>query len=411
MTETGIGSQTFLNRVRIGHWLVPLAVAVSAGLAVLVLVGTLPVLQALLAGASTWTMAGLALAATLRRRDHRSKDDRERLSTLEDLHARFGIAEHLGAFGTFLIERTARSPVWSAGAFRLFGSDSNGIEPTLREFTEAIHPQDRRLWIDLHRKAMREGGEAKLEYRFLRDGGEPIWIRSIARAESGRAGRIERLAGVAQVITSMRALRQQLAESEAKFRDLTNMSSDWVWETDQDSRWSFLSDGAEALFGPWIASLIGRRLWDLQDNEAAFGRPDWRAQRALMTSRAPFEDFEYALVSPDRKPYFIALSGRPAFGPDKEFVGYRGVGRDISREVQQRMLLRFESDLAALIRERSDPEQVVTAIIGKVCSSMGWVGGVNIAPIRKRRSFTVRERAGDKRFMRMVSQLPSEFTL
>ena len=168
---------------------------------------------------------------------------------LEDLQARFGIAEHLGAFGTFLIERTARSPVWSVGAFRLFGSDSNGIEPTLREFTEAIPPQDRRLWIDLHRKAMREGGEAKLEYRFLRDGGEPIWIRSIARAETGRAGRIERLAGVAQDITSMRAMRQQLAESEAKFRDLTNMSSDWVWETDLDYRWSFFSDGAEALFG------------------------------------------------------------------------------------------------------------------------------------------------------------------
>ena len=45
-----------------------------------------------------------------------------------------------------------------------------------------------------------------------------------------------------------------------KFRDLTSMSSDWVWETDTQHQWSYFSGSASSVLGPWVASLLGRRV-------------------------------------------------------------------------------------------------------------------------------------------------------
>ena len=53
-------------------------------------------------------------------------------------------------------------------------------------------------------------------------------------------------------------MQQQLAASENKFRELTSMSSDWVWETDSDLRFSWLSATYEQVTGIAPARVIGR---------------------------------------------------------------------------------------------------------------------------------------------------------
>ena len=267
-------------------------------------------------------------------------------------------------------------------------------EPSLREFALAIHPEDRTRWIETHRRALKTGGEARVEYRYLRHGRDTAWIRSIARAEAGAGGRIERLAGVAQDVTGIRAMQQQLASSEAKFRDLTNMSSDWIWETDAQHQWSYFSGSAASVLGGWVKSLIGRRLWELPGSQFAFEQPDWQGQRTLMDSQAPFESFEYAVIDPEGNAHFVAISGRAVFDAGGTFIGYRGVGRNITREKQQRLLLRIESDIATIMREQNDPERVITGILVTLCTLMGCIGGASLVAAPRRHGFKVQERWG-----------------
>ncbi len=373
--------------------------------------GKLGWVSALLLSSLAWAGAAFALLLRLHLHGNRSSRQQRRLQAMRELQTQHGIAEQLGGFGAWVIDRTRNRFVWSPGAFGLFGFDPQAGEPALRRFTEAIHEDDRQRWIDAHRRALDRGGEACIEYRFARSEHETIWVRSIARAERNGRGQVQRLGGVAQDITGIRAMQQQLASSEAKFRELTHMSSDWVWETDASHQWSYFSDSVDAVLGSWVRQLAGRCPWELPDSLLAFEQPDWQAQRALMASHAPFENFEYAVIDPDRVARFVSISGRATYDASGAFCGYRGVGKDITREKQQRLLLKLESEIASIMREQSDPERVITAILITLCGVLGWSGGANLVMQPGRRSFAPRERWGYPGFTRMIAQLPCEIPL
>jgi PAS domain S-box-containing protein len=199
-----------------------------------------------------------------------------------------------------------------------------------------------------------------------------------------------RLAGIVQDITAMRAMAQQLAASEAKFRDLTQLSADWVWETDPAHKLSFVSDSAcAALGGDWVKSGIGKRRWQLRTTD--FPKADWDRHRADLAANRPFEAFEFGLLDPTGNVHLVSLSGRPIFDDNGRFRGYRGVGREVTRERQQQLLLQLEGEMASIMREQTEPERVITALIITLCGLMGWSGGAHLVQIPGTRALTVRE--------------------
>ncbi|MBN9460749.1 MAG: EAL domain-containing protein [Burkholderiales bacterium] len=358
-----------------------------------------PVVAALLA------LAGIALLGAALRRA--LSERRRSLEALDQLQERNDAAENLAALGSWVHDLRHNTLQLSAGALRLFGIDPAAGVPPPPEFLAHIHPNDQPRWQQAHRASMRDGREARVEFRWIRPNREVVWVRSVARSERDARGETVRIAGVVQDITGMRAMQQQLASSEAKFRDLTHLSSDWIWETDAQHRVSFLSDSIDAVIGPWRRALIGRRRWD--HPEADFLHPDWDTHRATCEAHRPFEDFEFAQIDPQGKVHYLSLSGRPVFDDGGRFAGYRGTGRDITLEKQQRMLLEIEGDIAAIMREQTDPQRVVTAIVITLCGKLGWIGGVHL--VRSGRAIAVRERWGYPAFTRMVADLPAEIPL
>lgn len=332
---------------------------------------------------------------------HRSID------SLVGLQSRHEAAEQLGGLGSWVHDLRDSSLHWSTGAFRLFGIDPADGVPDPREIRAHIHPNDQERWQHAHRQAIRTGSEMRVEYRWMRPNRTVIWVRSVGRAERDANGEPTRLTGIVQDITGMRAMQQQLAASEAKFRDLTHLSSDWIWETDAQHRVSFLSDSLDAVLGRWARSAIGRRRWEI--SEADFLRPDWDTHRAICEAHKPFENFEFSQIDPDGEVHHLSLSGHPIYDDQEQFAGYRGVGRDITREKEQRMLLEIEGDVAAIMREQTEPQRVITAIIITLCGKLGWLGGVHL--VRSGRGIAARERWGYPAFTKMVSDLPEEIAL
>ncbi len=127
------------------------------------------------------------------------------------------------------------------------------------------------------------------------------------------------------------------AESEARFRyeeqrfkDFAEASSDWFWEMGPDLRFTYMSERVRKTIGIEPTSVLGKRRQDIADTTI---EPDaWARHFADLDAGRAFRDFTYRIATPDGGHRFISISGRPIHGPGGRFMGYRGVGRDITRE-------------------------------------------------------------------------------
>ena len=120
-----------------------------------------------------------------------------------------------------------------------------------------------------------------------------------------------------------------LRKSEAQFRALTALSSDWYWEVNADFRYTFVSDGATRSGMPDALRVLGKRPRegrDAADNEI------WARQKARLLRHEAFRDFEMAQPGPDGTLQVLRISGEPMFDDAAQFVGYRGVGRNVTSE-------------------------------------------------------------------------------
>jgi len=81
-----------------------------------------------------------------------------------------------------------------------------------------------------------------------------------------------------------------------------------------------------------------------------FVEPDaetWRKHREARDAHQPFRDFEVARPAADGGKRYISISGLPVFDKSGAFIGYRGVGRDITaRKRAEEALRRSEAYLA-----------------------------------------------------------------
>jgi len=111
----------------------------------------------------------------------------------------------------------------------------------------------------------------------------------------------------------------ELRDSEARFQRFTELSSDWYWEQDADGNLTRFS-------GP-VAEMLGIGSEDEPQR--------WNAtERALLdekiAAREPFLDFIYSRQNADGSMQYLQVSGEPMFDNGSRFVGYRGIGLDIT---------------------------------------------------------------------------------
>ncbi|HEY0878602.1 MAG TPA: PAS domain-containing protein, partial [Zeimonas sp.] len=203
---------------------------------------------ACLVAASCAALGAIALASARQVRRARARRGAEALLRSS---ARQDGVEQLAGLGSWIHDLHANTLHWSEGAFRLFGIDPAAGVPPPKTLLAHIHPNDQERWRETHRRAMKAGREVHVEFRWMRPNRDLIWVRSVGQPERDERGEIVRMSGLVQDITGIRAMQQQLAASEAKFRDLTHLSSDWIWETDAQHRVSFLSDSFGAVVGNW----------------------------------------------------------------------------------------------------------------------------------------------------------------
>ena len=119
----------------------------------------------------------------------------------------------------------------------------------------------------------------------------------------------------------------ELRESEARFRRLTELASDWYWERDEAGHFT-------QVFGP-VMEMLGLPNDTLPDQTSEAQAARWNEAERLaldanMAARRPFLDFVYSRINADGTRQYFQVSGEPMFDNTGRFTGYRGVGKEVT---------------------------------------------------------------------------------
>jgi len=196
-------------------------------------------------------------------------------------------------------------------------------------------------------KALRD---VVLEVR--RPGRGSVWVALNGRAHRDETGTFAGYEGVGRDITEQRLAYLKLAESERRHALMAELSVDWYWQTDAEHRIDEFGPVARDLLGERATEALGQTRWALHPDGASDA--EWAAHRADLDARRPFRGFEYAIRHPGRSLRWISIGGQPRFDARGQFIGYHGVGRDITlRKRAERVLLNRNKALERMVADRT----------------------------------------------------------
>jgi len=179
--------------------------------------------------------------------------------------------------------------------------------------------------------------------------------------------------GTARLAQSLQAANAGLHQERERFRALTQLSADWFWEQDEELRFTEVSVGTGESSHARSAYL-GKRRWDLPwidvDDET------WRRHRQQLERREPFHDLELPFLDGEGRIRVFSSSGAPAYDEAGGFIGYRGVGRDVSERKRQERRELVQHRISRLLAESTSVEHAVPEVLKAVCQTFRWSGGV-----------------------------------
>ena len=119
----------------------------------------------------------------------------------------------------------------------------------------------------------------------------------------------------------------QLRESEARYRSLTELASDWYWEQDEQGSFTKVNGPVLDMLGIQVdahATLPADAL------VASWNEAEREILKSKIFARQPFLDFIFGRINADGSKQRFKVSGEPMFNQSGRFMGYRGIGVELA---------------------------------------------------------------------------------
>jgi PAS domain S-box-containing protein len=119
----------------------------------------------------------------------------------------------------------------------------------------------------------------------------------------------------------------ELRESEARYRSLTELASDWYWEQDEAGSFTKVSGPVMEMLGIRVDGLLGvaDAVTAIVDTD-----PERQTLRDTIAAREPFLDYQFSRTAADGSTREYRVSGEPMFSESCRYLGYRGIGIEVT---------------------------------------------------------------------------------
>ncbi len=143
-------------------------------------------------------------------------------------------------------------------------------------------------------------------------------------------------------VTEREQAEEALKESQKKYQALIETTSDFIWETDAQGRYTYCSPQMKRLWGYEPREMLGKTPFDFMAPEDR--EQSTKAFMSIAGAQRPFAGMGVNSLDSQGHPITIEISGVPYFDAGGKFSGYRGVSRDITQRKQVEEALKVSEE-------------------------------------------------------------------
>ena len=194
---------------------------------------------------------------------------------------------------------------------------------------EIVHGTDKPLDLCPHDLLLKDHGFHSVEVREERlDGDFVVDVSPIMLSKDGLMGSVH----VAHDITQRKKAEKILAQNESRFRDISLSMADWIWEVDIKGKYIFSAGNQKKTLGYETDELLGKTPFDFMPKEEALKIK--KRFMEIIRNQQPIVDMKNWNLRKDGTRVCLLTNGVPVFDDKGELIGYRGVDKDITKNLE-----------------------------------------------------------------------------
>ncbi|MFN3513613.1 MAG: PAS domain-containing protein [Phenylobacterium sp.] len=267
----------------------------------------------------------------------------EAQAALDASEAHLQTAQNAGGVGPWSWDVDQDVGRWSPTLYKNLGLDPS-TRPTIRALLEVIHPEDRERVRQNNVRALKTGRMDPVEYRVVHPDGQVRWLLSRGDVQVDETGRARHAVGVNIDVTDRHVAEEQVRESEARFRALADSAPVLMWVSRSDGKREFANRAYVDFLGEPYETAIAfdwRKRLHPDDLDRILAE-----QIAGESSRKLFE-LEARYLRADGQWRWVRSISQPRYDPLGAFIGFIGIGFDVTEAKQAQADLQRINDLLA----------------------------------------------------------------
>ena len=284
---------------------------------------------------------------------------------LKILSSRFDSAQEHSNVGSWEFDSETGSAWWSKQLYKIHRVDPGGGIPSVEEFYECIHPDDRQKANSTFATISKPGQMVTLDYRSNPALGEIRYFTSTVYLTEIN-GKLT-WNGTTQDMSQQKQLEAVIEETEGQYRKFVESAAEGICSVGADLTIQYANDQMAKMVGYTVEELVGMKVHDLKDPES------WALSTKGFQSRLPGQIavYESKLIHKKGQDVWVLISASPLVDDNGDLTGTRGTVIDITDRkkmdeiAKNAAVANAKLDMLS-IREREVFDHVVAGQMNKV---------------------------------------------
>jgi PAS domain S-box-containing protein len=239
----------------------------------------------------------------------------------------------------------------------------------------------------------RHGDEKSMyELEINRPDGEPRWLIVTSTSQYDKNGEFAGTFGIFRDITLRKHAENQVRASEKRFREIVDLTNEWIWEVSPDWKYQYASHKVFNILGYEPEELFGRSPMDFLPPEDV---PGFLSDiRTIVHQFKPLKAIETRVVHKNGGIVYLETSGFPIFDEKGNYSGYRGADRDITFRKQH------EQELIIAKEKAEESDRLKSSILANISHELR-------TPLNGILGFSeiLKEELGNSEFLSMIENI------